>query len=242
MYWLSIFRIATLAFAILSAIVLLGVGAHALAPTSTFPEIPTFAWAGLGVATAVFALLTLPAMLVIDFLRTGAFSSMIVVELAWFGFLGVLFLATGSSAAERAADFWVTCNTSAQSLCSENSAAAAFGFLGWLVLWAYSTTLLVLALIHANRGHYVWKTSVKEANFFGAGISPANPMVPTTLNVYGPEAKPYEAASLNPAQMPYAYPPSTTASPAPSGYPHPSFGQPATAAPGQMYPNASPQV
>ncbi|KAI0639306.1 hypothetical protein C8Q77DRAFT_1080496 [Trametes polyzona] len=241
MYWLSIFRIATLAFAIISAIILLGVGAHALAATSTLRGLPTFAWAGLGVATAVFALLTLPAMLAIDLLRAGAFSSMIVVELAWFGFLGVLFLATGGAAAERAADFWVTCNTwtpaLAQTVCSETSAAAAFGFLGWLVLWAYSVTLLILLIIHANRGHYVWKTSVKEANF-SAGIPPAAP----TTNAYGTEVKPYEAASLNPAQMPYAYPPSTTTSPAPSGYPQPSFGQPAAPAPGQTYPSAYPQV
>ena len=47
----------------------------------------------------------------------------------------MLFLATGGAAAERAADFWVDCDAwspaSAQTVCSETSAAAAFGFLAW---------------------------------------------------------------------------------------------------------------
>ena len=47
----------------------------------------------------------------------------------------MLFLATGGAAAERAADFWVDCDAwspaSARTVCSETSAAAAFGFLAW---------------------------------------------------------------------------------------------------------------
>ena len=53
------------------------------------------------------------------------------------GFLGVLFLASGGAAADNAANFWVTCSdwnpALARTVCSETSAAAAFGFLGWLV-------------------------------------------------------------------------------------------------------------
>ena len=94
----------TTAWAIFCALVLLGVGAHALSTVDTL-RLPSFAWAGLSVATAVLAILTLPAMyvrsghargsrpsvnisfsrLVIDLLRTGAFTSMIVVDLAWIG-------------------------------------------------------------------------------------------------------------------------------------------------------------
>lgn len=53
----------------------------------------------------------------------------------WPGFLGVLFLATGGSAADRAANFWVTCDlwtpAEARNICAETSAAAAFGILAW---------------------------------------------------------------------------------------------------------------
>lgn len=59
--------------------------------------------------------------------RNGAFLA---------GFLGVLFLATGGAAAANAADFWVQCNAwtpaLARTVCNETSAAAAFGFLGWV--------------------------------------------------------------------------------------------------------------
>ena len=52
------------------------------------------------------------------------------------GFLGVLFLASGGAAADNAANFWVSCSdwspAEARTVCGETSAAAAFGFLGWL--------------------------------------------------------------------------------------------------------------
>ncbi|KAI0824265.1 hypothetical protein BC628DRAFT_1420343 [Trametes gibbosa] len=247
MHWLSIVRIAFLSFASLCAIILLGLGAHALAATSNLSGLPTFAWSGLGVATAVLALCTIPAMIAIDLLRTGAFSSLIVVELSWLSFIGILFLATGGSAADRAANFWVSCNTwspqEAQNLCSETSAAAAFGILGWLALWVYTGILLVFLIIHAHRGHYVWRSTVKEANF-GASVPPANTTAPGT---YGTEAKSYEAASLNPpavsgAQPPYAYPPSPAMSPTPTGYGQPPYGQSPLGAPAPTYPSAYPQV
>ena len=64
-----------------------------------------------------------------------------------------------------------------------------------IVVWGYTISLLVLLILHANRGHYVWRMSVKEAGFEN-GIPPANG-----------EAKAHEAASLNAGQVPYAYPP-----------------------------------
>ncbi|KAI0669999.1 hypothetical protein C8Q78DRAFT_1079910 [Trametes maxima] len=231
MYWLSIFRIAVLAWSSFCAIILLGLGAHFLASADTL-RIPTAAWSGLAVATAVLSLITMPTMVIIDILRTGAFTSLIVVELAWLGFLGILFLATGAAAAQNAAGFWVECSTwtpaLARNICGETSAGAAFGFLGWLPLWAYAATLLTLLILHANRGHYVWKTSVKEAGFEG-GIPPAGGA--GGPSPYGTDVKAaYEAASLNPAQAPYAYPPTAQGSPAPPMYGSPA-AQPAPLSP-----------
>ncbi|KAI8995537.1 hypothetical protein BD414DRAFT_479817 [Trametes punicea] len=233
-FWLQLFRLIVLGWAIFCAVILVGLGAHALSAADTL-GLPTFAWSGLAVATAVLSIITLPVMLVVDLLRAEAFTSMIVVELAWLSFLGVLFLATGGAAAERAADFWVSCSVwspaAARNLCSETSAAAAFGFLGWLSLWAYTITLLILLIIHANRGHYVWKTSVKKANF-EAGLPPS--MNPPSQTAYGSEAKPHDAAAFNPGQVPYAYPPAATTPPTPT-----AFGQRVDAS---VIPSTHPQV
>ncbi|KAM5535372.1 hypothetical protein V8D89_010894 [Ganoderma adspersum] len=209
MHWLSLFRLVALAWASFCAIVLLGVGGHALSTVNTL-RLPSFAWAGLSVATAVLALLTLPAMLVIDLLRSGAFTSMIVVDLAWIGFLGVLFLASGGAAADNAANFWVTCSdwnpALARTVCSETSAAAAFGLLGWLGLWAYQITLLVILIIQANRGNYIWQRSVKET-FPITGIPPVTP------------ATTGETKPMAPNQ--YGYPPANVMTPQTTGYTQP---------------------
>ena len=210
MHWLSLFRLVTLAWAIFCALVLLGVGAHALSTVDTL-RLPSFAWAGLSVATAVLAILTLPAMLVIDLLRTGAFTSMIVVDLAWIGFLGILFLASGGAAADNAANFWVTCSAwnpaEARTVCSETSTAAAFGFLGWLGLWAYQITLLVILIIQANRGNYIWQRSVKETFPISGDIPPVTP------------AATGELKSMAPNQ--YGYPPASTMTSQTTGYGQP---------------------
>ncbi|TFK94308.1 hypothetical protein K466DRAFT_536182 [Polyporus arcularius HHB13444] len=220
MFWLSLFRIVALGWTCFCAILLLGLGAHVLASVGDL-TLPTFAWAGLAVATALLSLVTLPAMLVIDFIRTGAFTSMIVVELAWLGFLGVLFLATGGAAASNATGFWVQCSAwfpaAAVSVCNETSAAAAFGFLGWVAVWAYTGTVLVMLIIQAQRGNYIWQRSVKEINVQGGNNVP--PVDMTAPGLYGTDAKPHEQAALHPGQVPYAYPPSTLVSPQPTGQP-----------------------
>ncbi|KAI0724448.1 hypothetical protein C8T65DRAFT_563949 [Cerioporus squamosus] len=222
MFWLSIFRIAVLGWASLCAVILLGVGAHVLASVGDL-RLPTFAWAGLAVATAVLSMVTLPAMLVVDLLRSGAFTSMIVVELSWLGFLGILFLATGGAAAANATDFWVQCNAwfpdAAQTVCNETSAAAAFGFLGWVTVWAYTGTLLVVLIVQAQRGNYIWQQSVKGVNLQGGNSVPPVGATTTAPGLYGTEAKPHEQAALNPGQLPYAYPPPTGLSPQPTGQP-----------------------
>lgn len=134
-----------------------------------------------------------------------------------------MLLATGGASAANAADFWVDCSAwspaAARTVCSETSASAAFGFLGWLarayppsisirecveltvrccaVVWAYTGTLLVMLIIQAQRGNYVWQQSVKEANFQGGNKIQA---------VATSEVKPYDTGA--PGQVPYAYPPS----------------------------------
>ncbi|KAH9944471.1 uncharacterized protein BXZ73DRAFT_39366 [Epithele typhae] len=209
MSWLQLFRVAVLGWTIFCSLILLGLGAH-LVSVLGGQTVQTFAWGGLAVATAVLTIVSVPAMIVIDMLRSGAFTSMIVVEIAWLSFLGVLFLATGGSAAANATTFWGTCSlftATFESLCNETSAAAAFGFLGWLPLWAYTITLLIMLIIHAQRGNHVWLKSVKEADL-------ANTAGPTSTT--GPAA---------PNMGMHPYPPSAAVSPQPTGYSSGSYPQ-----------------
>ncbi len=154
-----------------------------------------------------------------------------------------MFLATGGAAASNATGFWVQCSAwfpaAAVSVCNETSAAAAFGFLGWVAgqycvvqpcnrscsrtdrplctVWAYTGTVLVMLIIQAQRGNYIWQRSVKEINVQGGNNVP--PVDMTAPGLYGTDAKPHEQAALHPGQVPYAYPPSTLVSPQPTGQP-----------------------
>ena len=83
-------------------------------------------------------------------------------------------------------------------------------------VWAYTGTLLVMLIMQAHRGNYVWQQSVKSASFQGGNGASSVPPAP-----YGSEPKPYEQAALNPGQVPYSYPPSTLVSPQSTGQPIP---------------------
>ncbi|KAH9944472.1 uncharacterized protein BXZ73DRAFT_39403 [Epithele typhae] len=182
MSWLQLFRIAVMGWIIFCSLILLGLGAH-LVSVLKGQTVQNFAWGGLAVATAVLTFVSVPAMIAIDMLRSGVFTSMIVVEIAWLSFLGVLFLATGGSAAATATTFWGSCSRAAaqfQGLCHETSATAAFGFLGWIPLWAYTITLLVMLVLPAQRSDRVWLKSVKEADLDKTAVptSPIGPNAP----------------------------------------------------------------
>ncbi|KAJ3529686.1 hypothetical protein NM688_g7822 [Phlebia brevispora] len=108
--------------------------------------------------------------LIIDWLRRGALTSMILFELSWLGFLWVMWLATAAYAADQLGGFGQTCHFYLEPSwwtegCSETQAITAFSFLIWIGLTGYLITLLTLCIIAANRGAGVWKSTVKEANF-----------------------------------------------------------------------------
>ncbi|OBZ78967.1 hypothetical protein A0H81_00689 [Grifola frondosa] len=216
MHWLQLARLVTLSWTIFCAVIILGLSADVTSVgNNNFSGY--FTYGALGIATALLALLTVPPMLVIDLLRTGAFTSMIAVELSWLGFLWIMFLATGGSAADSAANFWGSCSfwstiglSASANACRETSGIAAFGFLAWIVLLGYFVALLTMSIIHATRGHHVWTVSLKQANF------DAFPDPPTTAP--NMEDKAPENVVLQP--QPSAYPP--------AGY----LGQPTTPQPG----------
>ncbi|PCH41334.1 hypothetical protein WOLCODRAFT_24673 [Wolfiporia cocos MD-104 SS10] len=137
-----------------------------------------FTFAGLGIATSVLTVITVPAMLVVDLLNTGFFSSMILVELIWFFILWVLFLATGGSAADSLSNYNDQCTfiyAVVNNGCYDVQAVQAFAFLTWIFLMAYNVALLVIAIINWQRGNPIWTSSVKES-FTGSKFPSLYPM------------------------------------------------------------------
>ncbi|KAI0031687.1 hypothetical protein K488DRAFT_51594, partial [Vararia minispora EC-137] len=155
-----------------------------------------YPFTGLAVATSVIHLISVVPMIVLGFLRPGAFTSFIVVEISWLSFMWVLWLATGALAASTLQG----CGGSADTLCSEGSAITAFGFLSWIILMAYSVTLLVLSIIAHTRGQTdVWTSTVTE----GFHLPPATM---TEKPVAMQSTAPTPVYSTRPAQQPAGIP------------------------------------
>jgi len=165
---LSLLRLVVFSAASLFAIIVLGLAGDLTSLTEAGFRGVFFSFEGMGIAVAVLTLFTLPVMIGIGFVRRGAFTSMVLVELVWTLILWVLWLAAAGLAAEELQfSFGVgnTCNlgnTVDDTECSELSGITAFGFLAWLSLMGYNITLLVYAIIGANRGHRYWFSTVDD--------------------------------------------------------------------------------
>ncbi|KAF9507202.1 hypothetical protein BS47DRAFT_1398835 [Hydnum rufescens UP504] len=119
----------------------------------------------LGVATAVLTFVSVVPLTIIDILRRGAFTSFIIVELGWFFFLWVLWLATFGDTAGAGCDSSLADGTN---ICSEVRAAEAFSFLAWILLFAYWVALFVFSTIAFSKGNRkIWITSARDADFSG---------------------------------------------------------------------------
>ncbi|KIJ66360.1 hypothetical protein HYDPIDRAFT_109368 [Hydnomerulius pinastri MD-312] len=217
-------RIAVLGLSTLFSIIALGLSAHLISLTETYFDL-YFVFSALGVAAGVLSFLTLPVMLFVDFVRHGAFTSMIVVELVWLFILWVLWIATAGEAV-TAFNFYFPYGCVYNNLpttnqaCHEIQAVEAFAFLNFILLMVYNIFLLVVAIIAANNGNGVWLSSVKESTFF----APSNPPV-----------QQHQMGQYNstPAPQPQAVPqqytgtpgtpvhPQYTGSPVPSQQPYP---------------------
>jgi len=205
MSWLDIVRIATFAFTLLCSLLALALSGNVTSFSTSFYHV-FFNYAAMAIAVGVISLLTVGVMLVMDFFRTGAFTSMILVELIWFSVLQLLWLVVGALAAETVSDFFDgTCAWTPDEVgtaCQETQAVAAFAFLACFTLSTYTTIILVMAIMRHNRGTPVWKSSVKQG-------------LVSNLQQYS------EAKSAN-ASAQYLYPPPSgipAAPVAPQGYP-----------------------
>lgn len=166
---LYITRVVVLILTIVLSIIVLGLAADLTSTTETYLH-GAFTFASMGIASSVISLVTLPVLLIVDMLRTGAFTSMIVVELVWLFIVWVLWLTTAALTAQAGQEIPSNCNFVVAFFttgCHELQAIEAFSFLNWILLMIYSIVVLVMAIIGSTRGHKTWTNSVKHAIFLG---------------------------------------------------------------------------
>jgi len=165
-------RLVVLSVILLFSLVLLGLNAHLTNLTRQYLNL-YFTFSALAIATAVLSFVIIIPMLVIDFLRKGAVTSKIAVEIAALSFLWIMWLATAGSAVEPyRLLFPVGCGgftDESLTICSEFVVTQALGFVGWLILLGYTIYLIVLSVIAQGRGNSVWMSTVGETDFDAPG-------------------------------------------------------------------------
>jgi len=172
---LPIFRVTVLSLSFVLALIVMGLSAHLTSFTVSF-EGEAIIFALLAVTTAGLAILTLPVMLVVDFLCKRTFTSMVLVELIWFSILWMLWLSVGIDGGESInISFPGGCegfvNNALTIACHDSVGIEALSFLNFVLLLAYSMMLLVFATINRNRGHSVWTSSIKQINITSAKVT-----------------------------------------------------------------------
>ncbi|KAI0772456.1 hypothetical protein BD413DRAFT_623456 [Trametes elegans] len=165
MHWLQIFRLFALSFTLLAGIIVLSIGAHLTATSLKWLD-SYVNFEPMAIAVGGFSMVTMPVMIAIDLVRTGAFTSMVAVELGWLSLLWVLWLAAAALTVDEVGNAFDSCDFVQSPVltqaCNETHALEGFAFAAWLVLLAYTAALLVVALVSSSRGAPIWTSSVKE--------------------------------------------------------------------------------
>ncbi|KDQ65036.1 hypothetical protein JAAARDRAFT_188297 [Jaapia argillacea MUCL 33604] len=207
MAFMPIFRYTVFGATLFMSIIVLAMASDFLTIGTTYIG-AFYYFTAVAIAAAVLTLLTLPAMIILDITRKGAFTSKIVVELVWLSILWAFWLATAAyTAYSDSVDIAPQCdylNSDVQRGCNEWKTAIAFSFLIWLTLMGYTATLLIFAINSANRGNPVWSTSVSD-NLFSRPAVGGKVEVPTGYHPTDYGGQP----PSNPSMMAAAYPPST---------------------------------
>jgi len=179
MSFVSILRIAVLSIALVLSIVLLGLGATLYnkifdIATDVFVYRPLYI-----IASSAGTILVIPTLLIVDLLRSGAFTSMIVVELSVLLVLWVLwFVIAGIAKSTFDALYDGSCtlieyyfSRHSATTCQTISAISPLAFSIAVLLLAYSVFLLICSIIASSRGQKVWLNSVQHTVFFGSAKS-----------------------------------------------------------------------
>ncbi|KAF8351005.1 hypothetical protein F5887DRAFT_912914 [Amanita rubescens] len=231
----SIIRLGLLAAVTLFSVIVLGTAAHIISVTEA--TIGTYwAFVAFAIAVSVLTILTIPALVVISIIRSGAPPNYVVVELGWLFVLWVLWMASAGYSANQLSILPSGCSINivfAKSFsvrdtinCGEFWALEAFAWLNWLILMPYTILVLIMAIIQHTRGNQrVWTCTVHQVDFFAPavvkpGMVPQQQMYPPQPMVQQqyPGTPPQQVTPMNTG---YAQPPPNVGyppAPANTGY------------------------
>ncbi|KAI0632972.1 hypothetical protein C8Q77DRAFT_1158418 [Trametes polyzona] len=166
---LRIFRLVAAGVTIILGMAEVALGAILLSQLSHDDWFGLTAYEVLGVAVGTLTVLTLPTMLWLDYTRTGAYASMVLVEILWLLALGVLWLAEGALIANYESSHRLylseVCHfglSVVTRLCTYTRAMEAIAFLASSILLLYTLSLLVVAIGQHSRGTPIWTSSLKQ--------------------------------------------------------------------------------
>ncbi|KAH9894015.1 hypothetical protein C8Q73DRAFT_665630 [Cubamyces lactineus] len=178
MTWLRVIRLIVLAITSLCATAVLLSASYL---TTTSSTILLFNAGKLSIAVGALTIPSIITMLVVDFYRTGAFTSLVIVELSWLctylqpiAVLWVLWLAETIVVGTQEKVLLKICGYSdirnsdepvlvlVDEGCIQVRVIIVFAVLASVALLVYISTLLVVALINSARGSPMWTSSVKE--------------------------------------------------------------------------------
>jgi len=172
---LHFIRLVSLGLVSIFSIIVLGISADLIHLTEANFGV-YFVSSALALAVSLLTLITILPMMIIDTLRKGAFTSMVVFELVWTFILWVLWIATAALASQdgtgTADCAYYGAFFNLATICHEFNAIEGFAHVTWLIFLIYFATLLVSTIRLNNNGHNVWQQSVKETDFWGPGSHP----------------------------------------------------------------------
>jgi hypothetical protein len=157
----------------------------------------------LGIAVSIMTIGAVITSLVLGRNRKGALPLLVWVELAWVGFLWIMWMSTAGSITSMG--IFINCGYlrgPAESICQQYQAVQAFAWLSWLIIFAWFVTLLAFSCIAHTRGNTrVWYTDSTEIPFANGAMGEKN-------NNMAPQ-----------------YTGTTMSGPSPYGTPQPNYGQ-----------------
>jgi len=214
MHPFNIVRLAAYGTALGFSLIVLGIGANFVAQTTKYNVYTVSSVPGFSVATPVLTMVILIPIIVIEYLRRGAVTSLVASELGYVGFLWILWLACASNATSILGGFVIgdcgLLNGQAASYCRQYQALQAFSWLNWLIFMIYWVTLLVLALMAHSRGNkkaFLQPTTELGPSVTNGGNAAGEPKIPATQGY-----PTYPQAGFPPGQYPPQtgqYPPQT---------------------------------
>jgi len=183
--WPFTFRLVTFVTTILLSVIVMSLSADLVYAPDYYK------FSAIALAISLLTILTVTPMFIVDKHREGSIFSYASVEIIWLTILWILWLTSGAYAAwtedgflreyteEATCHYYGRFGAKNSRYCHETKAVIGFSFILWILLMAYTVTLLVLTLRAKERGHPAWTTSVRD----GVLLRPAEKTTESAIQV-----------------------------------------------------------